>query len=304
MKSRHELIFHHHTESVSTRYAELIIDTFQSILQNIIYHPKRQIRDNAILGPLNKGQIFDAISVALPFTQDFTIPLILGLQSLLRGSSPAIASAHTNLTYEELDRLTSRLARHLHSQGLAGPSRRIALCFEKSPWAIVALLAVLKAGSAFILLDVASPRERLATIVQVSGACAVLCSEQQYALSCSIIDAGDTAKVVITDGTCIESLLLEEPADTWIPGHIVRPEDEAYIIFTSGTTGTPKGIVVEHGVFSIGAVTHGKAMLLDATSRVLQFASYSFDACLVEILTTLIHGGCVCPCALRTRPGY
>lgn len=303
VQNHHELILHHHTKHVSIRHAQLIADTLKSILDAIFQHPQHELRQSTILGSLNSTLIFDSNNLLLPSARQ-TIPKIFQQQRLLRGDSPAIASSQVNLTYDELDELTSRLASYLNSQDSAGSTKRIAICFEKSPWVIVALLAVLKAGSAFVLLDGASPRERLETIVQACEARVVLCSEREYELCLSIVETDSSVNVIVVDSTSVDSLCHITPFDTRNISYEVGPQDEAYVIFTSGTTGTPKGIVVEHGAFCAGAAAHGKAMLIDETSRVLQFASYTFDACLVEILTTLIHGGCVCVPAPEERgPG-
>ncbi|KAJ4130547.1 hypothetical protein NW754_009599 [Fusarium falciforme] len=74
----------------------------------------------------------------------------------------------------------------------------------------------------------------------------------------------------------------------------VTPNNPAYIIFTSGTTGLPKGTIIEHGAFTTGATAHAKAIKMTSASRVLQFASHTFDASVMEMLTTLIVGGCIC----------
>ena len=74
----------------------------------------------------------------------------------------------------------------------------------------------------------------------------------------------------------------------------VTPTNVAYAIFTSGTSGKPKGAIIEHRAICSSAMAHTKGIGMDATSRVLQFASYAFDACIMEILSALIVGACVC----------
>src|SRR5690606_22408621 len=73
-----------------------------------------------------------------------------------------------------------------------------------------------------------------------------------------------------------------------------KPSDLAYCLFTSGSTGTPKGVLIQHEALCSGATMHGRVFNYTPQARVLQFASYVFDACITEIFTTLVMGGCVC----------
>ncbi|RSL48175.1 Enniatin synthase [Fusarium floridanum] len=74
----------------------------------------------------------------------------------------------------------------------------------------------------------------------------------------------------------------------------VTSQDLAYIIFTSGSTGDPKGIMIEHRAFASCALKFGSTLGINSDTRSLQFGSHAFGACILEIMTTLIHGGCVC----------
>ena len=203
--------------------------------------------------------------------------------SSLPNKAPAICSWDARFTYSELDEQSTHLARHLKQKGV-GPNVFVPLCFDKSAWTIVAMLAVLKAGGAFVPLDPTHPVSRLRGIIEDTEGKVVLCSPQHKGLAAQIA----------TTAMCIdqESLKQLPMGSTSLP--LCTSNSPAYVIFTSGTTGKPKGTIVSHGAFCTGAVAHGTAMGIQDTSRVLQFASYTFDASVMEILTTLIFGGCVC----------
>jgi len=196
----------------------------------------------------------------------------------------AICSEEGDLSYNELDQLASRLARQLVSLGI-GPEVIVPLCFDKSMWNVVSMLGVLKAGAAFVPFDPMAPISRLKTLAQDVGAKIILCSQQHVGLLKSVAE-----KIVPIDGEVIRQLPPFESAEL----SSVKSSNLAYLIYTSGTTGEPKATMIEHGSFCTGARAHGPAMLMSSESRVLQFAAHTFDASLVEILTTLIVGGTIC----------
>lgn len=199
--------------------------------------------------------------------------------------TPAIEAWDARFTYLELDAVTSQLAQHLVSLGVR-PDTYVPLCFQKSAWTVVAMVAVLKAGGAFVPLDPTYPPDRVKFIIHNVDAELILCSSSL------------THKF---EGLGLPTLAVAPETVSRLPDVLdgslrvqVSPDHPAYIIFTSGTTGLPKGTIIEHGAFTTGATAHAKAIKMTSASRVLQFASHTFDASVMEILSTLLVGGCIC----------
>ena len=209
---------------------------------------------------------------------------ILERQMALRPKAPAIDSWDGHFTYGMLNDLSSKLAQYLRYHG-TGPESLVPLCFEKSAWAIVAMLGVLKAGGAFVPLDPSHPVSRLRSMMGQLGSRVILASPRNEDL-CKAFDV----KVVVIGTDILNSLPMFDDTET---AH-VRPHNSAYVIFTSGSTGNPKGAIIEHQAISTGSTAHGKVLGLDSTTRFLQFSSYTFDLCITEIITTLVFGGCIC----------
>ena len=275
------------TDSLTEAQASNIASTFDHILTNIIRHDN----DNQTIGELNffsehsRRQVL-SWNTKLPKKVDKCVHQIIEEQALLRPSSTlAVCAWDANLTYTELDESATRLAVHLKGYGV-GPGTSVPLCFEKSAWAVVAMLGIMKAGGAFVPLDPSHPASRLKGLIENVRAKLVLCSPQYQEKA-----SGAAEKTFVVDSKTI-SQLPNDSNKRLSP--VATPRDAAYIIFTSGTTGVPKGTVVEHAAFCTGATEHSQAIRMRSTSRVLQFASYTFDASIMEILTTLIVGGCVC----------
>lgn len=198
-------------------------------------------------------------------------------------NQPAVCAWDGDLSYRELDALASRLACGLAARGV-GPEILVPLCFEKSKWIIVSMLAVLKAGGAFVSLDPSQPQSRLCDIVKQTRAGLILASPKYAQLCEDMIPA-----VLVID----DSTTSHVPETATITK--ATPSNAAYVIFTSGSTGQPKGCVIEHEQLCTSAILGGRAIGFEQRRpRMLQFISYAFDACIIEIMYTLFFGGCVC----------
>ena len=208
---------------------------------------------------------------------------LIEARSLSQPNSPAICSWDENFAYAELEETSSRLAGYLATHGI-GPNVLVPLCFEKSAFAVVAILAVLKTGGAFVPLDPAQPTARLQNLTSQTGANFMLSSKQCARACKGLVDV-----VFVVDGMSLSKL--EKKLQI---SKTLSAKSAAYVIFTSGSTGEPKGVVIEHEQLTTSSMKGGTAMGFESKPRVLQFASYVFDACILEIITTLIFGGCVC----------
>jgi amino acid adenylation domain-containing protein/thioester reductase-like protein len=227
----------------------------------------------------------------IPDRVENTIHSLILEQAGSRPDDPAICSWDGKMTYRELDEVSSKLAGYLMDIGVAAESF-VPLCFEKSMWSIVAMLAVMKAGGAFVPLDMSAPLSRLKIVIEEVRAAVILGSQDQYA---KYRDLAPQTVVVCSE---LNALIAEKP--TQLP-LTVTSANAAYAIFTSGSTGVPKGVVVEHRAFCTASLAFRD--VLRVKDRVLQFASYAFDVSMAEIMSTLIYGGCVCVPSDEDRRG-
>ena len=204
-------------------------------------------------------------------------------QACTNPQAPAVDAWDGKMSYAELDRVASTLAHHLVKFG-AGPERVVGLMFDKSIWALVAMVAVMKAGSACVNLAPSQPLRRLESIVKKSKAVMIVTSPAHNSSARSL-----SSKVISVDDQFLDKLPLEVKC---LPP--VTSENSAYILFTSGSTGEPKGIVIEHGSLSSSAKAHGRQWHIGPGTRVFQFAAFTFDVSVADIFTSLSRGACIC----------
>ncbi|UNI16430.1 NRPS [Purpureocillium takamizusanense] len=195
---------------------------------------------------------------------------------------PAVVStAHGTLSYADLNRMSGQLAHHLQTQLGIGPETRVPVCMEKTPLAIVAILAIMKAGATFVPLEPSHPIERRRAIISQVGARLLLVSPS-LAEECR-----GMAEAVVE----IEPALFSIHSTVQTLPH-VSPQSTAYILYTSGSTGTPKGIVVPHAAActSVRGSASSEGYNLNPMSRVLQFSSFVFDVSIAEIFGAFMFG--------------
>ncbi|KAH7366799.1 surfactin synthetase subunit 3 [Plectosphaerella cucumerina] len=272
--------------SFSQRIATNRLESFLEILNTIIEHPSRSIAD--AIGPTRAdiGQIW-SWNAELPPKIDRGLHEYVADNAASQPEALAIESWDGNLTYAQIETYSTRLALHLVSLGVTVGST-IPLCFEKSRWTAVALLAVMKAGAAFALTDPSQPEARLRTIYEQTQATLIITSQLQSELGRKIAGPG-AISIVLTEQLVQE---LAPGPDVSLPQF--SKDLPLYIQFTSGSTGKPKGVLCSHANYASGSIPRADIIGYRAHSRVFDFASYAFDVSIDLMLCTLVNGGCLC----------
>lgn len=205
------------------------------------------------------------------------------LQVRIQPDKIAVDYSDGRLTYLELDQMANAVAHQLVERG-AGPEVVVSFCFDKGPWAIIAILAILKSGSACIALDPSYPRKRSETLIYDTKSSIALTTR---AYEQSMIDMG--LYPILVDSEIFVSL----SPTTCPPETDVQPGNAAFIVATSGSTGTPKCAVLEHR--NLYNFTHNLGRMgMTNSSRVGQFSAYSFDASIMDTILALTQGACIC----------
>ncbi|MFB7358222.1 amino acid adenylation domain-containing protein [Streptomyces gardneri] len=228
--------------------------------------------------------VLDEFGIAPREVPELSWPAAFERQVRRRPDAVAVVCEDRELTYAELNASANRLARLLAARGV-GAEDVVGVALPRSPELVVALLAVMKAGAAYLPLDADHPRDRIAYMLSDAGARTVLTVRE---LAGELPGAGDVTHLLLDDPATAEALAAQADTDPDVP---VALDQAAYVIYTSGSTGRPKGVVVPHdGVGSLIATATDR-IGITPDSRVVQFASVGFDVTVWDLVMSLCVGG-------------
>ena len=258
------------------------IGHFETLLEGLAADPEARVDELPLLTAPERERVLRAWNdTAVDWPPPYTIHALIEKQAAATPDAPAVVAGSTTLTYRDLDVRAGRLAGFLASRG-AGPGSLVGLCVERSADMIVALLGILKTGAAYVPLDPAFPKERLALILEDANPKLLV---TQASLADELPE--HSAAVVLLDA--------DAPLIDAVPEHAtqvpVKPSDLAYVMFTSGSTGRPKGVAVSHGSVANLLRAIAREPGFSARDGILAVTTLSFDIAGVDVYLPLTVGG-------------
>lgn len=247
------------------------------LLESIVANPDAHLSDLQILTLEEQQQLVQQWNdTPHQFQSTLLVHQLFEQQAARRPDAPALLFEDQTLTFDQINSRANQLARHLLGCGLV-PEARVGVMLSRSPDALVALLALFKAGGCYLPLDPEYPAERLAFMLEDAGA-SLLITEGAHLL-------GQTARVITIDEEQFAKQSTENVESE------VRGEQLAYIIYTSGSTGRPKGVSVEHRQLLHTMQAAQEVFKLTEEDCLPSIASFSFDISLLELLCAPLAGG-------------
>ncbi|WP_333770196.1 amino acid adenylation domain-containing protein, partial [Streptomyces sp. IBSBF 2435] len=262
-----------------------MLDHYARLLADAVARPQAPVGDLAVLGERELRRVLVEWNETGHDVPALTWPEMFAEQVAARPDAVALVFEDTRLTYAQVDARANRLAHALIARG-AGPEAVVALAVPRSADLVIAEVAVLKSGAAYLPVDTDYPADRIAyTLADAAPVCLVTTSEVVADLP---RDTGTALLVLDAPATAAE-LAGRAPHDPDRRG--LSTANAAYVIYTSGSTGRPKGVVLSHAGVAGLVATQRERFGIGPHSRVLQFASPSFDVAFWDLCLGLLSGG-------------
>jgi len=277
------------TELFDTAMIRRMAGHLQILLQSIVVNSERRIEELGLLTPPEREQILvEWNATEHPYSDGPCIHELIERQVEKTPELTALVYRDQQLTYRELNRWANQLAHYLRELGVR-PGAKVAVCVDRNPKMIKALLAILKAGAAYVPLDPAYPVERLNYMLEDSGAILLLTQRHLHGMFEDLEKAP-----VILDLDQADSLWKDQP-DTNLrePVGTMPSSNLAYVLYTSGSTGKPKGVAIEHRN-TVNFIRWARATFpTDVLENTLFCTSLNFDLSVYECFVPLAAGATV-----------
>ncbi len=282
-EDRLSFIIEYRNDLFSAETIHRMKDHYQLLLRSIVAKPDENISNLSMLSPSEKKQLLEEFNdTAIDYPLEKTVVDLFEEQVKKRPDGIAIHFGGQTLTYRDLDERANQLANFLIAKGVSATSQ-VVVCLDRSIAMVVALLAVLKSGKAYIPVDPEYPVSRIKYIVENSKADYIV-SEKSHR---HLFGSPPGAEVILLDQDDIK--IARE--STHKPDIQLSSDQLAYIIYTSGSTGNPKGVMVEHESLTNFLLSMQENISFDSSSSMLAVTTYSFDIAYLEIYLPLLSGG-------------
>jgi amino acid adenylation domain-containing protein/non-ribosomal peptide synthase protein (TIGR01720 family) len=264
---------------------ERLLNQLENLLAGLVSGKQHRLKELELLTPAERRQLLvEWNDTHAEYPEDRCIHELFEDQARQQPDVVAVVCEGRHLTYGELNGRSNRLAHHLRQWGV-GAELRVGICAQRSPEMVIGVLGVLKAGGAYVPLDPSYPLDRLSTMIEDAQLPVLLTQQDQL------------ARMPIFGGLVLsldaDWKVIAEASDE-NPPNIACACNIAYAIYTSGSAGRPKGVLVPHRALCSLAKAQALAFGLQRSDRVLQFASLSFDASVWEMVQAFTTGASLC----------
>ncbi|WP_339998121.1 amino acid adenylation domain-containing protein [Priestia aryabhattai] len=261
--------------------AEVLIGRLENILNQIVHNSNVQMKDIQVITEGERKTILKTFNnTALDFDKNKSIIQLIEENASLNPEKIAVVYNDIQLTYKELNEKSNIIANQLYQRGI---NRKgiVALILQNSPEMIISILGILKTGAAYVPLDPNYPNERIDLILKDCGANIIL-SNEEYVVNDFV---SLRVESMLTNSNVADTTLVFERA--------YYPEDLQTILYTSGTTGKPKGVMLKNSNILAYVYAVKEEFSIDENTNFLQQATYTFDMFIEEVFPTLSFGGTV-----------
>ncbi|KKD38711.1 MAG: non-ribosomal peptide synthetase [Limnoraphis robusta] len=260
-----------------------LLENLNTLLFSIITNPQQKLYQLSLLSQSEQHKLLvDWNNTQTTFEKLACIHQLFETKAQQTPDAIAIVDSHQQLSYQQLNTTANQLAHYLQKQGVQ-PEQTIGICLERSCEMVIALLAVLKVGAAYIPLDPAYPQDRLNFIIENAQISFIITQTSLKHLQLSVQNILNIDEHL--------SIITQQKTDNLY--NKIKLENLAYIIYTSGSTGQPKGVQISHHALSNFLFAINKHLDLTSSDLLLSVTSLSFDITALELYLPLIWGACV-----------
>jgi amino acid adenylation domain-containing protein len=292
-----EIQLSYRSDIVPPEQATILLGQYDKLLEDIVFHPDALSTDHASVGsnllsvtPAKEARIPTTVSLLHQFVEVNARRIPEKIAFEFASGDTAESLQKKSWTYRQFNECGNQIAHFLQAKG-AVPGGMVGICFDKSPEASMAILGILKTGCSYLAIDPGAPISRKQFMLEDSGTKVLLCNESKISelKDLSGVDVQALDRPGLLDGISTVDVSL---------ARTIRPDDTSYCLYTSGTTGTPKGCEITHdnAVQAMLAFQRLFAGHWDEESRWLQFASFHFDVSVLEQYWSWSVGICVTSC--------